>query len=76
VTGAILLSELVMQNMDLTAIIDVSFQSEPLLGFRVPMEMRERYRGPVDRVEGIATYGRFRQFQVRTDQNIQKPPGR
>ena len=74
-TGAVLLTELVMQNADLTVIIDVSFQSEPLLGFRVPMEMREKYRGPNDRVQGIATYGRFRQFQVRTDQNVQKPPG-
>jgi hypothetical protein len=75
-TGALLLSELVMRNEDLTAIIDVSFQAEQLLGFRVPMQMRERYRGALERVEGIATYGRFRQFQVKTDQNIQKPPGR
>jgi hypothetical protein len=75
-SGAPLLTELVMQNQEVTAIIDVSFQAERLLGFRVPMQMRERYRGELDRTEGIATYARFRQFQVKTDQSIQKPPGR
>jgi hypothetical protein len=74
-SGAVLLSELVLQNTDLTAIIDVSYQPEPTLGFRVPKEMRERYRTLEERVEGVAGYGRFRQFQVRTDQSIQKPPG-
>ena len=53
--------------------IDVSYQSEPLLGLRVPVAMHERYRARSDRVEGVATYGRFRQFQVRTDEVIEKP---
>jgi hypothetical protein len=69
------LSELLLRGEDLTAVINVSYQSEPLLGFRVPIEMRERYRTSDERVEGIATYGRFRQFQVKTDQSIGKPPG-
>jgi hypothetical protein len=74
-TGAVLMSELVMQNSEVNAVIDVSYQSEPLLGFMVPAQMRERYRGRSDRVEGIATYGRFRQFQVKTEEAIAKPPG-
>jgi hypothetical protein len=73
--GAVVLSELLLRGEDLTAVINVSYQSEPLLGFRVPIEMRERYRTSDERVEGIATYGRFRQFQVKTDQSIGKPPG-
>ena len=74
-SGAVLLSELEMRNTDLQTIIDVAYQLEPVLGFRVPVEMRERYRTPEERVEGIATYARFRQFQVKTDTNIAKPPG-
>jgi hypothetical protein len=74
-TGAVLMSELVMSNSEVNAVIDVSYQSESLLGFMVPAEMRERYRGGSDRVEGVATYGRFRQFQVKTGEAIIKPPG-
>lgn len=74
-TGALLLSELSLQNANLSAVIDVSYVDESTLGFRVPIEMRERYRTPSERVEGIATYARFRQFQVKTGESIAKPPG-
>jgi hypothetical protein len=62
-TGRILMTELVARNRTLNATIDVSFQSEPLVGVLVPIEMREEYK---DRggshITGVATYGRFRQF--------------
>ena len=74
-TGAVLMSELVMDSSDVSAVINVSYQSEPLLGFMVPIEMRERYRTRSERLEGIATYGKFRQFQVKTAEAIGKPPG-
>ena len=45
--------------------------SEPLLGFLVPIEMREQYEGrDQSRIDGIATYGRFRQFQVNTSETF------
>ena len=72
-TGAVLMSELVMEKGDVRAVIDVSYQSEPLLGMRVPVAMHERYRARSERVEGIATYSKFRQFQVKTDEVIDKP---
>jgi hypothetical protein len=52
--------------------IDVSYQSEPLLGLLVPIEMREWYdrRRNSSRIEAIATYGRFRQFQVTVDEKF------
>jgi hypothetical protein len=62
-----------MEKGDVRAVIDVSYQSEPLLGVRVPVAMHERYRARSARVEGIASYGKFRQFQVRTDEVIEKP---
>jgi hypothetical protein len=75
-SGIVRMSELVMENNDVSATIAVSFESEPLLGFLVPVEMRERYRSGGNRVEGEARYGRFRQFQVNTSAIIGKPPGR
>ena len=74
-TGAVLMSELVMENADLTATIDVSYQSEPVLGLpRADRNARALPRRSDERVEGTATYARFRQFQVKTGETIVKPP--
>ena len=71
-TGQVLMGELVTENADLRAQINVSYQSEPLLGLFVPVEMRERYtstrRATV--IEGTATYDRFRRFEVKTDEEL------
>ena len=70
-TGRVLMSELIAKNRQIAATVDVSYQSEPLVGFLVPVEMRENYqdrRG--SRIEGIAEYGRFRQFQVNVDEKF------
>jgi hypothetical protein len=67
-TGRILMSELIARDRTVTAIIDVSYQSEPLVGFLVPIEMRERYESRNgERIKGDARYGQFRQFQVNVD---------
>jgi hypothetical protein len=71
-TGHVLMSELTAENRHIAATIDVSYQSEPLLGLLVPIEMRERYHSKRSGtlVEGRATYGRFRQFQVKVDEKV------
>jgi hypothetical protein len=70
-TGRVLMSELVAKNRQVTATVDVSYQSEPLVGFLVPVEMRENYRDRRGaRVAGVAEYGRFRQFQVNVDETF------
>lgn len=74
-TGAVLISELEMTNDDVSGTINVSYQSEPVLGFLVPAEMRERYTARRALIEGRATYGRFRRFLVTTDELIRRPPG-
>ncbi len=67
-TGRVLMSELIARDRTVTAIIDVSYQSEPLVGFLVPIEMRERYESRNgERIKGDARYGQFRQFQVNVD---------
>jgi len=60
-TGRVLLTELRAGDKSVRGTIDVSYQSEPLMGLLVPIEMREEY---FDRsgahITGVATYGRFR----------------
>ena len=68
-SGRVLMTELVAGNRDVRATIDVSYQSEPLLGLLVPIEMREWYDNlrTGSHAEAVAAYGRFRQFQVNVD---------
>jgi hypothetical protein len=70
-SGRVLMSELTARQRGLRATIDVSYQSEPLLGCLVPIEMREDYQ---DRrgahITAHAKYGRFRQFQVNVDEKF------
>lgn len=71
-SGRVLMSELTLDTRGARAVITVNYQSEPLLGLLVPTEMRERYDRLDDRttIEGFASYGRFRQFQVRVDEKL------
>jgi len=71
-TGRVLLSELTAEDTSLRAVIDVTYQPEPAAGLLVPSVMRERYdiRGDGSRVDGTATYGKFRRFQVKVDEKI------
>lgn len=56
------MSELVITGQGVDATITVSYQSEPLLGFLVPVVMNESYEGNGERVVGTAIYGRFRRL--------------
>ncbi len=69
-TGRVLMTELTTSDHGVGATIDVSFQSEPVLGMLVPIEMREHYERGRDVVDARASYGRFRQFQVNVDQTF------
>jgi hypothetical protein len=64
-SGRVLMSELVVKNRALMATLDVSYQSEPLLGMLVPVEMHELYESRRNNslIEAVATYGRFRPLQ-------------
>lgn len=59
-TGAVLISEMVLAGGGVNTTVTVSYQSEPLMGFLVPVEMRESYSSARERISGTATYGRFR----------------
>jgi hypothetical protein len=71
-TGQVTASEMIAEDPMIKGTIDVAYQMEPAVGLLVPVEMRERYeiRRDGSRVEGTATYGRFRQFQVKVDEKL------
>ena len=71
-TGQVAASEMIAEDPLIKGTIDVEYQIEPAVGLLVPIRMRERYeiRRDGSRVEGIATYGRFRQFQVKVDEKL------
>jgi hypothetical protein len=74
-TGRILMTELNIDTPTVRSTIQVSYQSEPVVGFLVPVEMRERYLMPKQsyQMTGTATYGNFRQFTVKTNESIVSP---
>ena len=47
--GSVLISELIVDSGGVIATVTVSYQSEPLMGFLVPVEMRESYVRPGER---------------------------
>ena len=59
-SGAVLISEMIADGGGVIATVTVSYQSEPLMGFLVPIEMRESYVRTGERISGHAVYGRFR----------------
>ena len=69
-TGRILRTELVSQDFDVRATIDVVYRPEAGLAVLVPGEMRETYmiRRNEVRIDGRAEYTRFRQFTVTTSE--------
>ena len=71
-TGQVAASELIAEDAIIKGTVDVEYQIEPAVGLLVPVEMRERYeiRRDGSRVDGTATYGRFRQFQVKVDEKL------
>ncbi len=48
------------------------FQFDEALGINVPIEMRDWYPDGTGEIRGVARYGRFRRFQVRTDDAVAK----
>jgi hypothetical protein len=74
-SGRVLMTELNIDTPTVRSTIQVSYQSEPVIGFLVPIEMREQYNMPRRnyRMSGAATYSNFRQFVVKTDESIVPP---
>ena len=70
-TGRVLASELVLEDDDLESLVAVRYGKPEELEHLVPVEMRERYynQHSRSRVDGTATYSRFRRFRVVVDES-------
>ena len=70
-SGRVLVTELVLEDETVESIVTVRYEPADDLGHLAPVEMRERYenRRSGSRVEGTATYGRFRRFRVTVEES-------
>jgi hypothetical protein len=71
-TGQVLASELIAEDLNVRGVVTVGYDFEQALQVMVPVQMREQYQiyGDRSRVSGMASYSRFRQFQVKVDEKI------
>ena len=73
-TGRVVKTELQVEQPAVRAIITTTFQLDSRSGIAVPREMREQYTlGNGNRVNNVATYGRFRRFDVSASEEIHTP---
>jgi formylglycine-generating enzyme required for sulfatase activity len=73
-TGRVLKTELQVEQPSVRAIVTATFRYDERFGIAVPMEMRERYTiGNGNRVNTVATYGRFRRFNVIAEEDVRVP---
>ena len=74
-TGTIRRTELHAIDTNVEAHITVTYVLDAGLGLWAPARMEERYKRARDTLEvrGVATYSRFRRFQVTTSESIDEP---
>lgn len=70
--GTVLRTEMHAVDTGVEAHIVVTYEVDSATRLRVPMRMEERYRRGRDPMEvrGVATYSRFRRFQVNTSEEL------
>jgi formylglycine-generating enzyme required for sulfatase activity len=74
VTGRVLRTELQVEQPAVRAVVTTTFRFEERSGIAVPLEMREQYTlANGNRVHTVATYGRFRRFDVSANEEIHTP---
>jgi hypothetical protein len=70
--GTVMRTELHMVDTALEGHVTVVYEVDAVTGLRVPVRMEERYRRQKDSSElrGVATYSKFRKFQVSTSEEV------
>ena len=72
-SGRVLRTELLVEDVRLRASIATRYRRDETFGLDVPYEMREEYiLANGSRVDGVATYGNFRKFDVSVDTRLGK----
>jgi hypothetical protein len=72
-TGRVVKVELRVEVRDVKANLTTTFRSEGRLGMDVPNEFREEYDLHDSRVSGVASYTRFRKFDVKSSEELNPP---
>jgi len=73
-TGRVVKAEIRVEVRDLKANLTTTFRSDERLGIDVPNEFREEYDLRDGRVSGVASYARFRKFEVKSTEELAPPP--
>jgi formylglycine-generating enzyme required for sulfatase activity len=77
VTGRVMKTELQVEQPAIRAVVTTTFRVEDRSGIAVPVEMREQYTfANGNKVNTVATYGRFRRFDVSATEDIRTPLAR
>jgi hypothetical protein len=74
-TGAITRTEFHAEDTGVEAEVLVTFELDPKSSMWLPKRMEDRFkrRGDSSEVRGVATYSRFRRFQVSTSEELAPP---
>jgi hypothetical protein len=72
VNGHIVKTELLLEDNFQKAELTSTFRPDDRFGISVPTEMKEQYsiKGNGGKIQGIATYQRFRQFEISLDESV------
>jgi hypothetical protein len=75
-SGRIMRTEVLLEQPSLRARITTSFRFDERFGIAVPYEMQEEYKfDSGTKVTAVATYARFRRFDVSTDEAVAAEQG-
>ena len=69
-TGRIVKTELLIGGRASPISIITEYKFDEELGINVPVAMRDWYPDGTGEIRGVATYGRFRRFQVKTEETL------
>ena len=72
-TGRIIKTELNLESTGIRARLTTLFRRDERFQIDVPYELREHYDLARSQVSGIATYGRFRRFDVAAEESFHNP---
>lgn len=69
-TGRVVKTELRVGGRSAPVSIITLYKFDDELGINVPVEMRDWYPDGTGEIRGVATYGRFRRFEVKTTEEV------
>ena len=70
VSGRVVKTELQVGRRPFPIRIVTTFKRDDALGIDVPTQMEEWYPDGAGEITGLATYGRFRRFEVQTEETV------